>query len=278
MNPMDMLYSKLPKGNEIDDFLERVNLISQKVEDVLAGQDVPVDKIISEYQKSIETKANNVEKTTASNKENTTIKEKNIQKKERNSELKVQRIQTLKRLKNEGNDHFMKKDYKKAIESYCKGVQAAGNKTMNDIESSLLVQLYSNTAQCHNKSEQFEEAISACNKAIDIDKKFAKAYMRRAFANERLGHVNDAISDYRRALDSSDLTANQKDEIRLAISECERKFERKGKEQQISVDDISQKLESLKKRYLAATDMNTLEDLITVLKTVKCTGIFIYFN
>ena len=52
----------------------------------------------------------------------------------------------------------------------------------------------------YDKQDQFDEAISDYNKAIEIDPKYAKAYNNRGWVYHREGLYDKAISDYNKAI------------------------------------------------------------------------------
>ena len=47
-----ILNSKLPDTQDLDDFLSKIDLVSTKIDEVLKGKDVPVDEIVSQFQKT----------------------------------------------------------------------------------------------------------------------------------------------------------------------------------------------------------------------------------
>lgn len=60
---------------------------------------------------------------------------------------------------------------------------------------------YYNSAVIYGLFKDYEEALRWLDDLIAIDENFAKAYHYRAFVNEQLGRMNDAIGDYRKTLE-----------------------------------------------------------------------------
>lgn len=71
--------------------------------------------------------------------------------------------------KNKGNDLFKKKDYVAAVESYTNAISVACNEAS----------YYGNRAACYLAMEKYQLCINDCNKALDIDPNFAKAFRRK---------------------------------------------------------------------------------------------------
>jgi len=70
---------------------------------------------------------------------------------------------------NKGNDYFRENKLQEALKSY--------NDAINSNSSN--PKYYSNRAACYNKMSKFENAIDDCDKAIEIDLNFLKAYVRK---------------------------------------------------------------------------------------------------
>jgi tetratricopeptide (TPR) repeat protein len=225
-----ILNSKLPDTKELDEFLSKIDHVSQKIDDVLKGKDVPVDEIVANYQNP------KAEPIVASEIQ---VKDKPKTVEQLSSEQKVERIQKLKRFKNVGNDAYSQKDFEKAILEYSNGIKSIDDKPISEIESSLLVQLYSNSALCYNKLEKYQQAIKYCEKAISIDKTFSKAYLRRGNAKESLGLFQEALDDYTSALNCPNLTQKQKDEILSIMNRCKIREQSIEKQKTVHLDDIT---------------------------------------
>ncbi|XP_005349426.1 protein unc-45 homolog B [Microtus ochrogaster] len=94
-------------------------------------------------------------------------------------------------LKEEGNQHFQRQDYKAATKSYSQALKLTKDKA-------LLATLYRNRAACGLKTESYAQAASDASRAIDINSADIKALYRRCQALERLGKLDQAFKDVQR--------------------------------------------------------------------------------
>ncbi|KAK1331077.1 hypothetical protein QTO34_009025 [Cnephaeus nilssonii] len=94
-------------------------------------------------------------------------------------------------LKEEGNRHFQRQDYKAATKSYSQALKLTKDKA-------LLATLYRNRAACGLKTESYAQAASDASRAIDINSSDIKALYRRCQALERLGKLDQAFKDVQR--------------------------------------------------------------------------------
>ncbi|CAN0891442.1 Translocon at the outer membrane of chloroplasts 64 [Linum grandiflorum] len=92
--------------------------------------------------------------------------------------------------KEKGNQAFKEKQWQKAIGFYTEAIK------LNDTNATY----YSNRAAAYLEIASFHKAEADCSKAIDLDKKNVKAYLRRGTAREMLGFYKEAIEDFRYAL------------------------------------------------------------------------------
>ncbi|XP_012868645.1 PREDICTED: protein unc-45 homolog B isoform X2 [Dipodomys ordii] len=95
------------------------------------------------------------------------------------------------KLKEEGNRHFQRQDYKAATKSYSQALKLTKDKT-------LLATLYRNRAACGLKTESYVQAASDASRAIDMDSADIKALYRRCQALEHLGKLDQAFKDVQR--------------------------------------------------------------------------------
>ncbi|XP_059936683.1 protein unc-45 homolog B isoform X2 [Mesoplodon densirostris] len=91
-------------------------------------------------------------------------------------------------LKEEGNRHFQRQDYKAAARSYSQALKLTKDKA-------LLATLYRNRAACGLKTESYVQAASDASRAIDINSSDIKALYRRCQALEHLGKLAQAFKD-----------------------------------------------------------------------------------
>jgi FK506-binding protein 4/5 len=75
-----------------------------------------------------------------------------------------------------------------------------------------------NSAMCHLKSKQPREAISACDKALEIDAANVKALFRRGTALNDVGEWDQAIQDFTRALEIDASNKDAKDALARVVA------------------------------------------------------------
>ena len=94
-----------------------------------------------------------------------------------------------------GTEHFLKQEYHLAIEQYSKAIDLALKlyKNSKDVKKQIVL-LYSNRSICHYKLDLFPEAVKDADKAIKIDARFAKGYVRRAVALESMNNLKEAVN------------------------------------------------------------------------------------
>ena len=85
-----------------------------------------------------------------------------------------QKAKSLESTKDEGNKAFRSGNYQQALELYSKALQIDPfNKSTNS-------KLYCNRATVNFKLKNYDDSISDCNNAIELDPTYLKAYLRRA--------------------------------------------------------------------------------------------------
>ncbi|XP_036053228.1 protein unc-45 homolog B isoform X3 [Onychomys torridus] len=94
-------------------------------------------------------------------------------------------------LKEDGNQHFQRQDYKAATKSYSQALKLTKDKA-------LMATLYRNRAACGLKMESYAQAASDASRAIDINSADIKALYRRCQALEHLGKLDQAFKDVQR--------------------------------------------------------------------------------
>ncbi|XP_006990144.2 protein unc-45 homolog B [Peromyscus maniculatus bairdii] len=94
-------------------------------------------------------------------------------------------------LKEDGNQHFQRQDYKAATKSYSQALKLTKDK-------SLMATLYRNRAACGLKMESYAQAASDASRALDINSADIKALYRRCQALEHLGKLDQAFKDVQR--------------------------------------------------------------------------------
>ncbi|XP_071715779.1 translocon at the outer membrane of chloroplasts 64-like [Rutidosis leptorrhynchoides] len=92
--------------------------------------------------------------------------------------------------KEKGNSAFKAKNWQNAIKFYTDAIK------LNSSNATY----FNNRAAAYLEVGSFIQAEADCSKAIDLDKKNVKAYLRRGTAREMLGYYKEAIEDFRYAL------------------------------------------------------------------------------
>ncbi|XP_002741398.1 uncharacterized protein LOC100373793 [Saccoglossus kowalevskii] len=115
--------------------------------------------------------------------------------KDMTDEDKERRKQQAQELKVKGNDVFKDGDFSEAIDAYTQALLICP--LCYKKERSIM---YSNKAACHVRTENYEEAISDCSKAIELHSTYVKALLRRAQTYEKLEKLDEALEDYQKVL------------------------------------------------------------------------------
>eukprot|EP01063_Lacrimia_lanifica_P015571 TRINITY_DN22277_c0_g1_i1.p1 TRINITY_DN22277_c0_g1~~TRINITY_DN22277_c0_g1_i1.p1 ORF type:complete len:497 (+),score=241.26 TRINITY_DN22277_c0_g1_i1:54-1544(+) len=100
---------------------------------------------------------------------------------------------TAKDLKDKGNEYFKQASYRTAIEWYTKALDAQP-------EEADIVPIYSNRAAALLNMNKFADAVSDCDRAIAMDPKFTKAYLRKGRALWKLCDFDAAKASYEEVL------------------------------------------------------------------------------
>jgi tetratricopeptide (TPR) repeat protein len=113
---------------------------------------------------------------------------------------KADRMRLVVKNKEEGTEIFKGGVWRTAAARYHKALTHCSkffDLTPADEEEvkNLKVTLYLNLASCYLKMESYEQAINNCTFAIDLDKRSAKAYYRRALARETKKEYEEALED-----------------------------------------------------------------------------------
>lgn len=102
----------------------------------------------------------------------------------------VSREQSAEIAKEKGNQAYKEKQWHKAISLYTEAIKLCGDNAT----------YYSNRAAAYLEVGSFLQAEADCTKAINLDKKSIKSYLRRGTAREMLGYYKEAIDDFKYAL------------------------------------------------------------------------------
>ena len=97
----------------------------------------------------------------------------------------------MQELKEKGNEFFKRGDHNEAYKLYTQAIQLAS--TDASVDQSQLHIIYANRAASLLSLERFQEALDDCDKVIELDPKFTKAYLRKALALRGLGQLTKAL-------------------------------------------------------------------------------------
>ncbi|XP_015981029.2 protein unc-45 homolog B [Rousettus aegyptiacus] len=120
-------------------------------------------------------------------------------------------------LKEEGNRHFQRQDYKAATKSYSQALKLTKDKA-------LLATLYRNRAACGLKMESYVQAASDASRAIDINSSDIKALYRRCQALEHLEKLDQAFKDVQRCATLEPQNQNFQDTLRRLNTSIQEKL------------------------------------------------------
>lgn len=102
--------------------------------------------------------------------------------------------------KEEGNRHFAQKDYPTAIACYTEAIRNSPRSATPESDNQLAV-YYANRAACYvAMDDKDEDALYDCDRALELNPRYAKVYARRAIVLERLKptpQLDDALADYK---------------------------------------------------------------------------------
>lgn len=93
--------------------------------------------------------------------------------------------------KEKGNELFKKGDFSGAVKCYSEAI----------LRNPADAKLYSNRAACYTKLMGFDLALKDCEKAIELEPTFLKAYLRKAMVHKGMGQLSKAQSTYEKALE-----------------------------------------------------------------------------
>ncbi|EXB80330.1 Translocon at the outer membrane of chloroplasts 64 [Morus notabilis] len=120
----------------------------------------------------------------------TTLREQTDVAKSKVSKNIVSREQSAEIAKEKGNQAYKEKQWHRAISYYTEAIKLCGDNAT----------YYSNRAAAYLEVGSFLQAEADCTKAINLDKKSIKSYLRRGTAREMLGYYKEAIEDFKYAL------------------------------------------------------------------------------
>lgn len=109
---------------------------------------------------------------------------------------KAERKIIAEELKVAGNLAFKDGDYERSIEKYTEGLITCPLQFTQQRSV-----LYCNRSAAKMKLTKYSEAVKDCSKAIELDDKYVKAYIRRAQSYEASDKLDEALADWQKILE-----------------------------------------------------------------------------
>jgi len=138
-------------------------------------------------------------------------------------QVEIKKIRKLERLKESGNTAFKTRDYAKAVEDYSECIK------IDPDNKGFASKLHCNRAASLQKLGKDAEALEDCEKAIELNPEYGKAYVRRAGCLRKLGgkeNLERAMHSYSEAERilgrSNDLMQNMR-ETKIELKKAKRK-------------------------------------------------------
>lgn len=103
-------------------------------------------------------------------------------------------------LREQGNFAFKNGEFQTAIDRYTDALTALNELQLDEQTKNDLTKCYSNRSQCYINLEQYHDAIDDATRALEFTPADSKSLFRRANAFERIGKLNEAISDAQRLM------------------------------------------------------------------------------
>lgn len=105
-------------------------------------------------------------------------------------------------MKKRGNEFFSLKRYREALEEYTEALESSPAE-----ETKHRAILHANRAACHWELGFFDSCVLECSSAVELNAEYAKAYIRRFRAQEKLDKLDEALEDLAKALELLKLEA-----------------------------------------------------------------------
>lgn len=109
---------------------------------------------------------------------------------------KAERQLIAEELKTIGNEAFKDGQFERSIEKYTEGLKICPLQFTQQRSV-----LYCNRSAAKMKLLKYEQAIKDCSKAIELDDKYLKAYIRRAQSYEATEKLDECLADYKKILE-----------------------------------------------------------------------------
>jgi DnaJ family protein C protein 7 len=129
--------------------------------------------------------------------------------------LALKKLKAQEDFKTKGNESFKKGAYQEALNHYTSGIQQdPSNRKVGSV-------LYANRALAQVKLKKFKDALNDCNKAIEWNPHYAKAFLRRGDIKMELQDFEGATRDYNQA-NELDPSLGARHKIRDAHSQAKK--------------------------------------------------------
>jgi DnaJ family protein C protein 7 len=102
----------------------------------------------------------------------------------------LRRMNRQEEAKEKGNTAFKANNYEDAVKYYTEGIE------QDPKNKNLVSQMYANRAAAKMKMKDYKDALNDCDKAIQFNENYAKAYLRRGEIRMELGEFEDAKKDF----------------------------------------------------------------------------------
>jgi tetratricopeptide (TPR) repeat protein len=145
----------------------------------------------------------------------------------------AQRLFFSEREKEKGNESFRAGEYEDALRFYTRAIELLPVPSRD-------ARPWANRAMAHIKLEHWQAAEQDCDRALELDSAFSKAYARRGVARHRRGKYAAAIEDFEEAL----LREAGNSKLLELLAESRRKFNEVGG---IGAEGPGKKAETFKK-------------------------------
>lgn len=141
----------------------------------------------------------------------------------------LRKCKQLASLKDEANNAFKANQSEEALAKYAQILELADQDKETDGEAKKFkAVIYSNRAILLSKLSRYQESIHDCTKALQLDPGFVKPLKTRARAYQSSEQYEEAVRDFKRAVDESVGTAEH-DALRRECRRCEVELKRSKK-------------------------------------------------